>query len=297
MQTLYKFIPSSKLTHKELAFLQLPNEVISQLSRVRDIKSVLKPLPPQLSTAFGQSSDQQIVTIMQRLLTNGQWIALALNPRTVPITPSLFASFPVIAQHVARVKASEKPKVIKADFKAVKDDVYLTPQTSYVPMEPTPEHKIVVELAGQGPRGNATLYLSKKELLKDKISQSHHDASHSHRSLVEFKSLEPEPRDLYLNILMQGHPNPLSLLLAKDLTPVVKDTDMQEWDNVLVPVIPVFYHDAEKTMLASFTTGYIYLFWQDKLWREIKISDKGCFNDVDIDYYRAAEPINSKHNR
>ncbi|MGR6779996.1 hypothetical protein [Moritella viscosa] len=297
MQTLYKFIPSSKLTHKELAFLQLPNEVISQLSRVRDIKSVLRPLPSQFSTSFGQSSDQQILTIIQRLLSNGQWVAIGLNPRTVPITASQFASFPVIKQHVDRVKATDKPKVVKANFTAVKDDVYLAPQTSYVPVEPIPEHKIVVELAGQGPRGSATLYLSKKEILKDKISQSHHDAMHSHRSLIEFKSLEPDPRDLYLNILMQGHPNPLSLLLAKDITPVVKDTDMPEWDNVLVPVIPVFYHDAEKNRLASFTKGYIYLFWQDKLWREIKISDKGCFNDVDINYYRTASPANSKQSR
>ncbi len=299
MQTLYKFIPGSKLTHKELAFLQLPNEVISQLSRVRDIKCVLKPLPSQLSTSFGQSSDQQILTIMQRLLTNGQWIALALKPRTVPITPSLFASFPAIAQHVARVEASEKPKVIKADFKAVKDDVYLAPQTSYVPVEPIPEHKIVVELAGQGRSEPAYLRLSKTDLQDYKITKPHQDISAEHRSLAVFKGLETEPKSLYLAIPLQGRPEPLTLLLIDSVEPVDKTLEMAEWDNVLVPVFPQYYLGTEqdKNKVSLYESGYIYVLWKNKVWRELSIDQKGYFCDVELEYYRNQQAETAKKSR
>ena len=299
MQTLYKFIPSSKLTHKELAFLQLPNEVISQLSRVRDIKSVLRPLPSQFSTSFGQSSDQQILTIIQRLLSNGQWVAIGLNPRTVPITASQFASFPVIKQHVDRVKATDKPKVVKANFTAVKDDVYLAPQTSYVPVEPIPEHKIVVELAGQGRSEPTFLRLSKTDLQNYKITKPHQDIAAEHRSLAVFKALEKEPKSLYLAIPLQGRPEPLTLLLVDNIEPVDKSMEMAEWDNVLVPVFPQYYlgDDQDKNKVSLYESGYIYVLWKNKVWRELSVDQKGYFCDVELEYYRNQQAETVKKTR
>ncbi|MFD2015591.1 hypothetical protein ACFSJQ_06925 [Vibrio olivae] len=81
------------------------------------------------------------------------------------------------------------------------------------------------------------------------------------------------------------------LKLAEDLTPVDKDTKMDEWDNVLVPVRPLAYLDSslDKAKASELQGGYLYVFWNNKLWRELEITEKGYYQDIDVEYYRQLE--------
>lgn len=40
---------------------------------------------------------------------------------------------------------------------------------------------------------------------------------------------------------------------------------------------------------AELKGGYLYLFWQGKLWRELAINDRGYYQDIDVEYYRFLE--------
>jgi len=179
--------------------------------------------------------------------------------------------------------------------------VVLAPESTYVPVEPMPEHKIVVEFTGQWQDNSASLYLGKTETQKTgSVSKPSRDLSNAHRSLATFNSLELEAKSLYLSIQGRGRPEPMRFLLAENLIPVDKDTDMPEWDNVLVPVVPMHYTNGAKDKAKSklYTKGYIYIFWKGKAWRELEVTEKDSFREVDLEYHRETQPatrIKTRH--
>ncbi|MFY2507360.1 hypothetical protein ACN3E9_03470 [Vibrio pectenicida] len=91
----------------------------------------------------------------------------------------------------------------------------------------------------------------------------------------------------------------MNLLLAENLTPVDERQEMSEWENVLIPVVPMYFLNADKSEQAAarHMSGYIYVLWQQKVWRELEITDKGYYSDINIEYYRGAEPQSSKPKR
>ena len=65
------------------------------------------------------------------------------------------------------------------------------------------------------------------------------DTENKHRSLAIFKDLEAEGKTLYIKIPCIDPPQPILLKLAEDMQSVDKETQMNEWNNVLVPVLPM----------------------------------------------------------
>ena len=104
--------------------------------------------------------------------------------------------------------------------------------------------------------------LSKTEQQREKVTSARPDFEHAHRSLATFKDLESEPKTLYIKIPCQGQLQPILLKLAEGLMPVSQDTQMPEWDNVLIPVRPLYYatEDKQSEKLADAKRGYIYVF-------------------------------------
>ncbi|GAB6261907.1 hypothetical protein [Photobacterium sp. R1] len=147
-----------------------------------------------------------------------------------------------------------------------------------------PEHKIVVELAGQWPENSAYLYLSKTEMQSEKIQKPQTDLKTDHRSIVEFDRLENEAKNLYLIIPGEAGKTPVNLLLAENIIPVSKGYDMPEWDTVLVPVIPMYSVSDEKNLVKTkmYDEGYIYILRSGKVWREIKVNSNGYFSEVNL---------------
>lgn len=74
-------------------------------------------------------------------------------------------------------------------------------------------------------------------------------------------------------------PQPILLKLAEDLQPVDKETQMDERDNVLVPVVPLFKSGSSWD---GYTAGRVYIIWKGEVWRELQVTNDGYFADVDM---------------
>ncbi|WP_104041907.1 hypothetical protein [Vibrio hyugaensis] len=299
MHLVCKFIPSSKLSSNELSYVLTPDECIGQLSRFRNPDDILKNLPKELAQKISLSSKKTtsgLLTAIRTELGKGSWVSLSSFARRSPLTDSQLQSFPRLKTLVDSVSASNESKVFKAGYKQVTDDVALVRSYTHVPYEPSPDQKIVVEFAGQWSSNAACLMLGKTEAQKEKITVGKADTENKHRSLATFKDLETEGKTLYIKIPCSDQPQPILLKLAEDLQPVDKETQMDEWDNVLVPVRPLAYLDGsnDKAKASDLRGGFLYVFWKGKLWREMAITKKGYYQDVDVEYYRTLEQEEKK---
>ncbi|MUK94644.1 hypothetical protein GNP80_19710 [Aliivibrio fischeri] len=286
-----KLIPSSSLSHKELEYILTPDEYIRLLSREKNSQNIINQLPVQLRQSLSISASKSVQSLLFSLnqkLTKAEWIAVSTTVRKTGVSDTQLAQYPQLKKQIDRVETTQPAKFVKANFKPVTDDVPLVRNLSFTPVEPSPEHKISIEFAGQWPNNAASLLLAKSGEQKEKITKPRADIHASHRSIATFKDLEPEPRNLYLTIPMNGTPQPLKLLIAENIQPVDKETEMDEWDTVLVPVKALAYLTSEQNKLnaAELQGGYVYLFWKGVLWREFYIDNNGYYQDIDVEYHR-----------
>ncbi|MUK64475.1 hypothetical protein [Aliivibrio fischeri] len=289
-----KLIPSSSLSHKELEYILTPDEFVRLLSRGKNSQSIINQLPVQLRQSLSISvskSVQSLLFSLNQKLIKAEWIAVSTTVRKTGVSDTQLAQYPQLKKQIDRVETTQPAKFVKANFKPVTDDVPLVRNLSFTPVEPSPEHKISIEFAGQWPNNAASLLLAKSGEQKEKIAKPRADIHASHRSIATFKDLEPELRNLYLTIPMNGTPQPLKLLLAENIQPVDKETEMDEWDTVLVPVVPMKKLGEEYSL---HQTGYFYVIWNGKVWREITIDSNGYFCDLDIQHERQ-EPLSTRH--
>ncbi|UTZ34605.1 hypothetical protein HB762_26055 [Vibrio campbellii] len=299
MHLVCKFIPSSKLSSNELSYVLTPDECIGQLSRVRSSEDILRNLPKELAQKISISAKKSsagLLTAIRNELGSGNWVALSSFSRRTPLTDTQLQSFPRLKAQLESVSSTGESKVYKAGYKQVTDDVTLVRSYAHVPYEPSPEHKIVVEFAGQWSSNAACLMLGKTDAQKEKVAVGKADTENKHRSLATFKDLDAEGKTLYIKIPCSDQPQPILLKLAEDLQPVDKETQMDEWDNVLVPVRPLAYLDGsnDKAKASDLRGGFLYVFWKGKLWREMAINEKGYYQDVDVEYYRTLEQEEKK---
>lgn len=289
MHLVCKFIPSSKLSSNELSYVLTPDECIGQLSRLRNSDDILRNLPKELAQKISISAKKTTSALLAAIrieLGKGNWVSLSTVARRSPLTDSQLQSFPRLKSLVDSVSASNESKAFKAGYKQVTDDVALVRSYTHVPSEPSPDQKIVVEFAGQWSSNAACLMLGKTEAQKEKVTVGKADTENKHRSLATFKDLEAEGKTLYIKIPCTDQPQPILLKLAEDLQPVDKETQMDEWDNVLVPVVPVHKSDSG---YVSIDRGYIYVVWQSEVWREIQVQNDGRFSDVDLSLYQSTK--------
>lgn len=297
MQSLCKFKTSTSLTQRELDFVLTPDECVRMLSRVRHINDALSALPPALAAKIPASGRKDIFSLQTSLrtqLVKAEWVGVANTKRSTPLISTQIQAFPAFQAVIESLHNQVPAQVKKAGYKMVTDDVPLARNIAHTPVEPSPENKIVVEFAGQWSPNAACLALGRSESDKEKVTNAKPDAANGHRSLATFKDLEPEPRSLYIKIPCSGQPTPIMLKLAEAIEPVSKDTQKDEWDNVLVPVVPL---DQKGEEFAVKDTGCFYVVWNNKVWREIEIQENGHFSDIDVDYFRNATPPSAENLR
>ena len=148
------------------------------------------------------------------------------------------------------------------------------------------QYKHVVEVAGSNHSSKQRLVL-KGEGELPMIQTARQDRQGKHRSLVEFKHVENSPRDIALEIPMSGGPN-LQLTLLSDVMPVNKDKQQDCWNSVITPLKPLLFLDEKNDINNSdiLPTGWLYLFWRGRCWRELQVHKSNSYRDVDIDWYR-----------
>ncbi|MCG7499866.1 hypothetical protein MHO82_23645 [Vibrio sp. Of7-15] len=295
------FKSGRSLIKSDLDFLITPQELNAQFQRARHSNDIIRQLPSSVSTRLGKVEARVTLPLIQRIeqqLQMGQWVALGTRQRNTPIPQNTFRKMPELERAICNLNEAPE-RIVKAGFKPVVNDYVLPPVHEYVAVEPGPEHKIVVEFAGQWSSNSASLSLGKTDTQNEKVTKPRPDPEVEHRSLAEFKALEEEPKNLYLNVPLSGYPNPLKLLLAENVQPVKKDHEMDEWDTVLIPAIPMYYTSADKNKAEAklYPSGYLYVVWKNKVWREIFLDGKGYFRDIDLAYYRGNTTSTAKKMR
>ncbi|MDN2667913.1 hypothetical protein OW495_14375 [Vibrio sp. 14N.309.X.WAT.E.F5] len=282
MHLVCKFISSSSLSTNDLQYVLTPDECIGLFSRVRTPKDILAQLPSTLLQQITASAKKNVHSLLNAIrveLVKANWVCLSSNVRIRPLTSKQLASSPKLKLHIDRVSNSGSERVHKANYQQVVDDVPLARHYSFSPVEPSPEHKIVVEFAGQWSSNAACLMLGKTEAQKEKVTVGKADTENKHRSLATFKALEAECKTLYIKIPCSDQPQPILLKLAEDLQPVDKETQMEEWDNVLVPVVPLYKSGSSWD---GYKSGRVYIIWNGEVWRELQVTNDGYFADVDM---------------
>ena len=153
------------------------------------------------------------------------------------------------------------------------------------PTPPTPRHKVSIEIAGQraDSLAGALVVRSAENPKLVRTLSTHKQGSDTHRLECSASGLPDTPFDLYYDISMQGG-SPMRLLLAKGLSPVDQDTQQARWPSVLVPLLPLRYFTAEldRSQARTLAGGYVYLFLNDGLHRELQVNEQGALRDVDL---------------
>ncbi|MEZ9042531.1 MULTISPECIES: hypothetical protein [unclassified Vibrio] len=282
MHLVCKFISSSSLSTNYLQYVLTPDECIGLFSRARTPKDILAQLPSTLVQQITASAKKNVHSLLNAIrveLVKANWVCLSSNVRRSPLTSKQLANFPRLKLHVDRVSNSTAERVHKANYQQVVDDVPLARHYNFSPVEPSPEHKIVVEFAGQWSSNAGCLMLGTTDTQKEKVTVGKSDRENKHRSLATFKDLELERKTLYIKIPCSDQPQPILLKLAEDLQPVDKETQMEEWDNVLVPVVPLYKSGSSWD---GYTSGRVYIIWNGEVWRELQVTNDGYFADVDM---------------
>lgn len=159
--------------------------------------------------------------------------------------------------------------------------------------KPDLDYKIVIEVAGICQDMNlAMIYGNRKQgliELNGKAVPYKKDGT-LHRSLITIGNIPNQPRRLGLQIVMHKPNEPyLNLEFAKDVMPVHKDTEMDEWDNVIIPVKPLGYITENKLRPESDILpqhGWVYVFKGNELWRELMVYNHQTYRDTRLHYYR-----------
>jgi len=151
------------------------------------------------------------------------------------------------------------------------------------PRKEAPKYKIVIEVAGQRIKDLDGYF----EITRTSDGDDRRDGTFNrskgrdpHRLLISVDDVPDKPRELRYVVGTDRLP------LAKSISPVTKDTEKSEWDNIMIPVQPLYCsslaHKAKATLLP---TGWLYVFVNGYLWRELEVhNDFGEFSDVEFGY-------------
>ncbi|MBU2707960.1 hypothetical protein KCM76_18335 [Zooshikella marina] len=171
-------------------------------------------------------------------------------------------------------------------------DVVLPPQPPTKEPEAKENYKIVIEIAGIDLAGSHShsLAISEGGRETEQNAKTWSDTP-KHRSLVVFDRLSDETaHQLYMVITMKGEPV-YKLLLSEQVTPVHKTTEKALWDNVIVPIKPLaFLTEARQRQTSGLLpNGWLYVFWQGKLWRELEVDKGVSYRDVRLSTLRGQD--------
>lgn len=154
------------------------------------------------------------------------------------------------------------------------------------PPEPPRDYKIVIEVAGRGGLTPLSLDARPPDALAPVKYISHTDSGVDapRRTQLDLSGLAPVPHHLRLVIPMQGS-SAMVLPLGKPCAPVERNTQKGQWENVLVPVLPLRHYNIPDPRLSATrpTRGWVYVYLNGHLWRELHVvNEYGALRDVDL---------------
>jgi hypothetical protein len=282
----FKLIPGRLLTQKDLSYILTPNELLTYLNRFTDLPRLKVSLPINLqrhSVINNPQGVSQTVSRIRQLVEQGEWVALSLMNQHRNVDDLHLPQGGGLQQRINKVV---NPSVTRSRPKIQPTLLHSSSNATSIRSisKKKNDNKIVIEFAGQWPNNAASISISKLKSINEKTLKPKKDSKNIHRSAVEFTNLDDRDRALYLTIPSMNSAKEINLLLSDILPPVAKETEMAEWDNVLVPVIPFKAKNSEfiHQEASLYSSGYIYIVWNNKIWRELKITNDYQFMDVDL---------------
>lgn len=254
VDTLFQFDPS---TINALSSLQHTSEQIADI--VQQLESgtlvVVQPNAP--------NEERFLSSTKQWLQAGSDYLSAAFNTTTSETTPNR-ASPP-------------RPQVTTN-----------TPEPSAPSNTEKLKHKLVVEVAGRDLTQQQSIHLAKHQSEQAQCQFAVNDHQRSYRSLVTFNQLSNNPRKLGLAVAMSTPPSPMVLPLFNQAAPCKEDIHKSEWDYLVIPIKPLRYltDTKDKTNAGLLRDGWLYIFWQGQLWRELEVNANSALRDVRVNWYR-----------
>ncbi|MGR6837615.1 hypothetical protein ACU5DF_00335 [Aliivibrio wodanis] len=244
-----------------------PFELMNYLHQEKSRQTLFASLPPQLQRKLAITYDRGLTSLTQqlvRLVINGEWVALSFRVQNRDIHD---VRLPFGSGLQRRVNNVLNPPLNRSLVTAPSSLLLNRPSSvegSLIEIEPKNDNKIVIEFAGQWPNNAASISISKLKSINEKTQKPKKCNKTTHRSLVEFTDLDTRERALYLTLPSMNSAKEINLLLAGSLSLVDKSTEMEEWDNVLVPIVPM---KKEGNKYSLYKTGFFYVVWKGEVCR------------------------------
>ncbi|NOZ51710.1 MAG: hypothetical protein GXP08_01005 [Gammaproteobacteria bacterium] len=149
------------------------------------------------------------------------------------------------------------------------------------PIPPRPvTYKIVIEVAGKKLNDDRLELAGTSDGDGPASGYFNEDAgADPHRAQISIDDIPNKPRRLYYLSGAERIP------LATAISPVPMETQCAQWDNILVPVVPLFSSATAKqtSTLTMLQPGWLYVYVNGKLWRELQVqNDAGTLCEVDL---------------
>ncbi|MDA9557120.1 hypothetical protein N9R79_06430 [Vibrio sp.] len=287
-----RLVDYTKLTKQDTQYLVIPNELDYFLKQTRSLQPCIQPmfaqshLAPYLQKTFLSDTD------IRTLITSLDMKRLAIlnsMPRRSQITHLDLKPYPHLQSAVS--KAQLKSPKTTPNYQPTLVEPTLTPEPIRSDQEINTDYKIVVEVAGQleSLHHQFSLYKTRSGEDYTRNQTVRKDPTNPKRSLVEFKGIPSLPRSLSMTIpLFTIKSTLISFPVIKECPPVPIETKKEEWDTVFIPVLPIKENESGEQSL--YQSGYFYVLWNGKVWRELKLGDHYRFHDVQLDYWINKSP-------
>lgn len=150
--------------------------------------------------------------------------------------------------------------------------------------------KLVVERAGASASLRGTL-IAKSDGQIHEIPLGSTACDRSHCCDLVLDNLSEGRYQLVLHYADSRH-GAYQIPLAEEVATVAKDQQCAQWDHVLIPVIPRTFLTAETDRLETSyprcdlqtRTGWIYVYRDGRLWRELQVLPEGGVKDVNLTF-------------
>ncbi len=156
---------------------------------------------------------------------------------------------------------------------------------------PQRDYKIAVEVAGTGLEKccacNITTSKVKPDL--DLIDPKHLEriiqrGEDKHRYETEVDGLTRDRRWVWLDPGCKESDDACCPIPLKEMDPVSKDAESNQWPTVLIPLVPLAYTDADSTpeLARPLRNGWVYIYVNGHIWRELYCFGDNTFRDVNL---------------
>ena len=210
------------------------------------------------------------------------------RPDELQPLPFISPIAPQAPQGVAPLPAGRPPR------KAPAPEAAKPPETKplrIVPPKKSDEqpHKLAVEVAGAtGAAVPGALLAHGDNGIRQSAAFNGLDGGYRRQVFIK----DILPGSYHLTYDLDGLKIPLDLGTPVDSVPESAFSD--RWETIVVPVVPRAYCHHRMLRLENFadyprTNGYIYVYINGYLWRELETGEKGVLNDIDLEQYKGRD--------